>query len=200
LAENHGYVALTFDDGPHPDTTLPLLAALRAGGAGATFFIRGEQAARHRDLLRAVRADGHGIANHTYTHPHLTEVDDGIAVREIDETQAIVREITGQTPTLFRPPYGDTDARVRGHAARFGLTEVLWTVDTRDWADTSTDEIVAAAANVQPGGIILMHDYGYRTTVAAVPRILRELAARGLRPGRLTAQPLVAPVVRPPTR
>lgn len=197
----NGYVALTFDDGPHPDTTVPLLAALRAGGAVATFFIRGEQAARHRDLLRAVRADGHGIANHSYTHPHLTEVDDATVVREIDSTQAVIREITGQTPTLFRPPYGDTDARVRGHVARFGLTEVLWTVDTRDWAGTSTDEIVEAVSTVQPGGVVLMHDYGYRATVAAVPRILRELARRGLCPGRmLTGQPLVAPEVRPPTR
>jgi peptidoglycan/xylan/chitin deacetylase (PgdA/CDA1 family) len=182
LAEITGHVALTFDDGPHPSTTMPLLKALSNGGARATFFIWGEHAARHPDLLRAVQACGHQVANHTYTHPHLTRLDRPAVDTEINQTQAIIRRITGGTPTLFRPPYGDTNARVREQAARLGLSEVLWTVDTRDWDGASTDQIVAAAATVQPGGVILMHDNGYQTTVRAVPALLRELAARGLAP------------------
>jgi peptidoglycan/xylan/chitin deacetylase (PgdA/CDA1 family) len=189
LAEIRGRVALTFDDGPNPDSTMALLRALRAGGALATFFIWGEHAAAHPGLLRAVRSEGHWIANHTYTHPHLTELGAPSVFKEINHTQAIIRALTGLTPTLFRPPFGETNAQVRDHAARLGLTEVLWTVDTRDWAGASTDEIVAAAATVAPGGVILMHDNGYQTTVAAVPRILRMLAGRGLRPGRVGSSP-----------
>ena len=185
MAEIHGHVALTFDDGPHPGSTPPLLATLRAVGVRATFFIWGAHAARHPELLRAVRAGGHVIANHTQTHPHLTRIGEPAACDEIDRAQRTIRRITGRTPTLFRPPFGETNARIRGHAARLGLAEVLWTVDTRDWAGASTDQIVAAAATVRPGGIILMHDNGYRTTVAAVPRILNGLAARGLAPGTL---------------
>lgn len=193
MADTIGYVALTFDDGPHPDTTAPLLDALRAAGARATFFIRGEHAARHPDLLRAIHAGGHWIANHTYTHPRLTEAGAGKAFREINQTQAIIRHITHHTPSFFRPPFGETNARVRNHAARLGLTEVLWTVDTHDWADATTAEIVAAAATVQPGGIILMHDGGYHTTVRAVPQILSGLASRGLHPGRITRAHAAAP-------
>ncbi|HEU5472591.1 MAG TPA: polysaccharide deacetylase family protein [Actinophytocola sp.] len=183
-----GYVGLTFDDGPHPDSTLALLAAL--DDAPATFFIWGEHAERHPDLLRACHSAGKDLGNHTFTHPHLTELDDpGSVFEEIDQTQRTIRRITGQTPTLFRPPYGDTDDRVRATASRLALTEVLWTVDTRDWAGVSTSDIVRAAASLRSGDIILMHDGGYQTTVAAVPHILTALAARGLRPGRIARTP-----------
>jgi peptidoglycan/xylan/chitin deacetylase (PgdA/CDA1 family) len=186
-AQPTGYVGLTFDDGPHPSTTMPLLEALRAHGAPATFFIWGEHAEAHPDLLRAEVSAGMWIANHTYTHPRLSRLGEPAVVDEIASTQRTIRRITGLTPTLFRPPYGDTNTGIRAGAARLGLTEVLWSVDTLDWAGASTAEIVAAAATVRPGGIILMHDLGYQTTVDAVPQILRDLADRGLRPGRITA-------------
>src|SRR5437879_2726356 len=100
---------------------MPLLRALSDGGARATFFIWGEHAARYPDLLRAGRACGHQIANHTYTHPHLTRLDEPTVHTEINQTQTMIRRITGVTPTLFRPPFGDTDDRVRDQAARLGL-------------------------------------------------------------------------------
>jgi peptidoglycan/xylan/chitin deacetylase (PgdA/CDA1 family) len=184
-ATTRGHVALTFDDGPHPATTIPLLEALYAGGALATFFIWGEHAVRHPDLLRTVRSTGMWIGNHTYTHPYLTRLRESAVLREIGQTQQIIRQITGLRPTLFRPPFGDTNAKVRWVAAHVGLAEVLWTVDTRDWAGASTRHIVRAAAAVQPGGIILMHDNGFHTTVRAVPEILSVLADRGLAPGKI---------------
>ena len=182
---NNGYVALTFDDGPNPTSTPALLAALARHRARATFFIWGEHALRHPDHLRAVHEAGMWLGNHSQTHPYLTRADRETVIGEISGAQQAVQKATGLLPTLFRPPYGDTDDAVRAAAGRFGLTEVLWSVDTRDWAGVSADEIVEAAARVEPGGVILMHDGGYRSTVEAVPRILRMLADRGLRPGRI---------------
>src|SRR5207302_10063286 len=109
--------------------------------------------------------------------------------QQTGRAQQAVRRATGLLPTLFRPPYGDTDASIRAAASEFGLSEVLWSVDTRDWAGAGADEIVEAASAVRPGGVILMHDGGYRSTVEAVPRILRMLAERGLCPGRIVPRP-----------
>ncbi|WP_328455887.1 polysaccharide deacetylase family protein [Amycolatopsis sp. NBC_00438] len=176
-------VALTFDDGPHPETTPALLAAL--GDAPATFFLQGSHAAAHPDLVRAIAAAGHPIGNHSWSHPRLPALPPAARELEVARTQDLLAGITGTRPALFRPPYGDTDAAVAATLAGHGLTEVLWTVDTRDWAGAAADEITAAASAVQPGGIILMHDGGYASTVAAVPRILAALSARGLRAGRL---------------
>jgi peptidoglycan/xylan/chitin deacetylase (PgdA/CDA1 family) len=176
-------VTLTFDDGPHPDTTPALLAAL--GDAPATFFLQGSAAAARPDLVRAISAAGHAIGNHTWNHPRLPALDAAARDQEVRRTQDLLTDLTGSRPTLFRPPYGDTDATVAATIAGLGLTEVLWTVDTRDWAGVGADGITEAAAAVEPGGIVLMHDGGYAATVEAVPRILAALTARGLRPGLL---------------
>jgi peptidoglycan/xylan/chitin deacetylase (PgdA/CDA1 family) len=175
-------VALTFDDGPCPETTPALLAAL--DGATATFFLWGERAAAHPSLVREIAAAGHRIGNHTWTHPRLPPLAAAARDEEIRRTQDLLADLTGDRPSLFRPPYGDTDAAVAETIAGHGLTEVLWTVDTRDWAGAPAGEIVAAAERVEPGGIVLMHE-GRPATVAAVPRVLAALAARGLRPGPL---------------
>ncbi|MEU5268864.1 polysaccharide deacetylase family protein [Streptomyces hygroscopicus] len=182
-----GYVGLTYDDGPNPASTQALLTALRAGGAKATFFIWGQHAEQYPDLLRAEQAAGMWIANHTMTHPHLTQIGEPAAYNEIAGAQNTIQRVTGQTPALFRPPYGETNAQVRSDEARLGLTEVLWSVDSQDWNGASTQQIVQAAATMRAGSIILMHDGGYQTTVGAVPQILSGLAARGLCPGRITA-------------
>lgn len=178
-----GQVALTFDDGPHPDSTPGLLDTLRQAGLRATFFVCGEQARAHPELLRALQAAGMGIGNHSYTHAHLTELTPTGIAGEIADTQQVVASLTGTAPTLFRPPYGETDPQVRAAATAAGLTEVLWTVDTRDWARIDADAVVRAAETVEPEGILLMHDGAGLATVEALPRVLRALAARGLRPG-----------------
>ncbi|GAB2818676.1 hypothetical protein GCM10027091_57630 [Streptomyces daliensis] len=194
----NGYVGLTYDDGPHQTSTTALLNALRAGGAKATFFIWGQHADQYPDLLRSVHAAGMWIGNHTYTHPHLPQLSESAAYQEIANTQSTIQRITGQTPTLFRPPYGETNAQIKATAARLGMAEVLWSVDSRDWNGATTQQIVAAAATLRAGGIILMHDGGYRATVDAVPQILSGLAARGLCPGRIVAGAGGTPVVTAP--
>ncbi|RKE17741.1 polysaccharide deacetylase family protein [Streptomyces sp. TLI_171] len=174
-------LALTFDDGPHPDSTPALLAALAAAGHRATFFLCGAQAERHPELVRALDRAGMPLGNHSWSHPHLTALPPAEARDEIHRTNRILTELTGRPPTLFRPPYGDTSPAVRGFAAEAGLTEVLWDVDTRDWDGAPPAAIAAATAAARPGDTVLLHDHGNRNTVTALPAVLAALTARGLR-------------------
>jgi peptidoglycan/xylan/chitin deacetylase (PgdA/CDA1 family) len=194
-----GHVALTYDDGPDPSTTGALLAALRSAGARATFFNVGRRVRADPSLVRAQQAAGMWIGNHSWTHPHLTRLGTARITSELARTQRALRQATGSTPRLFRPPYGETDAAVRAVQSRLGLTEVLWSVDSQDWNGASTAQIVRAASNLQAGDVILMHD-GYRTTIDAVPHIVADLAARGLCPGMISAATgrAVAPDGTPP--
>ncbi|MFJ7328043.1 polysaccharide deacetylase family protein [Streptomyces cyaneofuscatus] len=183
-----GYVAMTFDDGP-TDLTAAYLKALRdAGRVRATFFVTGTLADGQRAGTRRIVAEGHQVGNHTYTHANLVELDATTAFAELRDTSRVIRTQTGRAPTLFRPPFGSTDARTRRDAARLGMTEVIWTADTVDWSGIPTETIVANALTVKPGGIILMHD-GLQTTLAAIPKIIQGLALRGLCPGRIVYTP-----------
>jgi peptidoglycan/xylan/chitin deacetylase (PgdA/CDA1 family) len=184
----NGYVGLTYDDGPTVATRAALLTALRAAHARATFFDMGSNARQAPDLVRASLRAGHWIGNHTFTHPHLPEIGEPAAFQEIASTQFVLQQITGRNPVLFRPPFGETNEQVRADATSAGLLEVLWTVDSRDWAGATTAEIVAAAATLEPGGIILMHDWA-QASVDAVPQIVSDLASRGLCTGRIAFTP-----------
>ncbi|WP_433269258.1 polysaccharide deacetylase family protein [Actinosynnema sp. CS-041913] len=187
-----GYVALTYDDGPYAQFTRPLLAALRSARARATFFDIGTRAKEHPDLVRATARAGMWLGNHTWSHPFLTRATPDELSKEIASTQDELRRITGRVPTLFRPPYGDTNAAVAAEARRQGLDQVLWTVDTRDWTSPPTEEIVRSATSATAGGIVLMHD-GYQNTVDAVPLVVQGLRAKGLCPGRISGGRAVAP-------
>jgi peptidoglycan/xylan/chitin deacetylase (PgdA/CDA1 family) len=179
-----GYVGLTFDDGPSANTTR-LLGALRQNGLRATMFNEGRYAAANPSLVRAQVSAGMWVGNHSYTHPRLTQQSQATVDSEISRTQQAIAAAGGGTPRLFRPPYGETNATVRAVAARYGLTEVLWQVDSQDWNGASTDAIVAAAGRLTSGQVILMHDWP-ANTVAAVPRIARTLAAKGLCSGMIS--------------
>jgi peptidoglycan/xylan/chitin deacetylase (PgdA/CDA1 family) len=179
----NGYVGLTFDDGPSA-TTDQLLAALTSNRLRATMFNQGNNAEAHPDLVRAELRARMWVGNHTFTHPHLTQLGEPGAFEEIASTQWVLRDLTGREPTLFRPPFGETDDQVRADESRIGVLEVLWTVDSQDWNGATVEAIVAAAHTLQPGGIILMHDWP-PNTIQAVPLIARDLAARGLCAGRI---------------
>ncbi|MER7478730.1 polysaccharide deacetylase family protein [Streptomyces sp. NPDC126510] len=181
-----GYVGLTFDDGPSGNTT-KLLDVLRHNGLRATMFNVGRSAAANPSLVRAQVAAGMWVANHSYTHPHLTQLSQAQIDSEISRTQQAIANAGGGTPKLFRPPYGETNATVRSVAARYGLTEIIWDVDSQDWNGVSTDAIVRSAARLTNGQIILMHD-GPANTVAAIPRIAQGLASRGLCAGTISPQ------------
>ncbi|WP_432839451.1 polysaccharide deacetylase family protein [Dactylosporangium sp. CA-092794] len=180
-----GYVGLTFDDGPNPDTTEALLAALAASGAPATLFNIGQHVRDHPALTRAQLSAGMWVGNHSWTHPHLTTLPPPRIGSELRRASQALGDTIGAQPQLFRPPYGDTNPSVRAAAADLGLTEVLWDVDSRDWAGATADEIVAAATRLTDGQVILLHD-GYTATIAAIPRILADLRARDLAPGMVS--------------
>ncbi|MFF8958051.1 polysaccharide deacetylase family protein [Streptomyces sp. NPDC014894] len=179
-----GYVALTFDDGPTSATAAYLKALRDAGRVRATFFVTGSLAQADPDGTRRIAAEGHAIANHSYTHPNLVELDAATAFAELRDTSRVVRAQTGRAPVFFRPPFGSTDARTRQDAARLGMTEVIWTADTVDWSGIPADAIAANALTVRPGGIILLHD-GLPTTLEAIPKIVDGLAERDLCAGRI---------------
>ncbi|MFI9831635.1 polysaccharide deacetylase family protein [Streptomyces sp. NPDC051913] len=179
-----GYVGLTFDDGPS-STTSALLNALTQNGLRATMFNQGQYAAANPSLVKAQVSAGMWVANHSYTHPHLTTLGQAQIDSEISRTQAAIAAAGGGAPTLFRPPYGETNATVKAVEAKYGLTEILWNVDSQDWNGASTDAIVAAAGRLTDGQVILMHDWP-ANTLAAIPRIAQGLAARGLCAGMIS--------------
>ncbi|MBZ3902640.1 polysaccharide deacetylase family protein [Streptomyces griseiscabiei] len=181
-----GYVGLTFDDGPSGNTPA-LLGALRGNGLRATMFNQGQYAAARPDQVRAQVTAGMWVANHSYTHPHLTQLGQAQIDSEISRTQTAIAGAGGGTPKLFRPPYGETNATVKAVASRYGLTEVLWQVDSEDWNGAGTDAIVRAAARLTAGQVILMHDWS-ANTLAAIPRIAQGLAGRGLCAGMISPQ------------
>ncbi|MFH0177514.1 polysaccharide deacetylase family protein [Streptomyces cacaoi] len=181
-----GYVGLTFDDGPG-GTTTALLNALTQNGLRATMFNQGQYAAANPSLVRAQVNAGMWVGNHSYTHPHLTQLGQAQIDSEISRTQQAVAGAGGGTPVLFRPPYGETNATVKAVEAKYGLTEIIWDVDSQDWNNASTDAIVQAAGRLTSGQVILMHDWP-ANTLAAIPRIAQGLAARGLCAGKISAQ------------
>ncbi|MEO3746229.1 polysaccharide deacetylase family protein [Plantactinospora sp. B24E8] len=181
----NGYVALTYDDGPNPGTTTALLNALRSAGARATFFNMGQRVQQNAALARAQRDAGMWVENHSWSHPHMTQLSQQQMASEISQTQQAIQQATGVTPRLFRPPYGETNATLRSVQAQYGLTEVLWSVDSQDWNGASTAQIVQAANNLQDGGVILMHD-GYQSTINAVSQIVANLSNRNLCPGMIS--------------
>lgn len=149
---------LTFDDGPDPRWTPQILDVLARHGARATFFIVGKRADAYPELVRRVLAEGHTIANHTYTHVDLTTVSAERFRTEVGHTQ---RALGRDGRMCLRPPYGAVDQTVRDRAAALGYRLQLWTVDTRDYtrpgAEVIADRIVDGARD---GAVILLHDAG----------------------------------------
>ncbi|WP_327315838.1 polysaccharide deacetylase family protein [Streptomyces sp. NBC_01235] len=182
----NGYVGLTFDDGPS-GTTTALLNALTQNGLRATMFNEGQYAAANQAQVRAEVNAGMWVGNHSYTHPHLTQLGQSQVDSEISRTQQAIAGAGGGTPVLFRPPYGETNSTVKSVEAKYGLTEIIWDVDSQDWNGASTDAIVQAAARLTNGQVILMHDWP-ANTLAAIPRIAQGLAARGLCAGMISPQ------------
>ena len=172
-------VALTFDDGPGPDTPR-LLDELAARGASATFFVVGRQIAREPGVVAREAAAGHAVGNHTWDHVDLTRLSPAAAATELDSTGQAIVAAGGPAPTLARPPYGSVSGLVRQTYSDRGLVGVLWDVDTEDWKNRDAAITTQRAlAGAHPGAIILMHDI-WPSTVDAVPAIVDGLRARGL--------------------
>ena len=174
------YIAMTFDDGPSAENTPRLLEMLKQRNIKATFFLIGQNVASNPDLVRRILAEGHEIGNHSWTHPQLSKLSDDRVTAEITQTQDAIKDASGFTPTLLRPPYGAITPRQREWIeSRFGLNIILWSVDPFDWkrpgASVITQRILS---QTRPGAIILSHDI-HKQTVDAMPATLDALIAKG---------------------
>lgn len=176
-------VALTFDDGPSPETTPAILDALDRYQTQATFFMLGEQVRRHPELVRRIVASGHGIGIHGDTHTPFVLLSWARVQAQIARTREAVRQACPDAPDLvwLRPPYGFKTLTLVSLARREGLRLAAWSRDSRDYRDRDATAIARQAlSRLHPGAIILLHDgTSNPATAAALPEILRELAARG---------------------
>jgi peptidoglycan/xylan/chitin deacetylase (PgdA/CDA1 family) len=181
-----GAVALTFDDGPGPDTEriLDVLAEHQLCG---TFFLIGCHVERFPQTARRVVAGGHEIGNHSYSHPIYLFRSAGETRRQLERTQAVIAATTGVSPRLARPPCGVRTPAYFRAARRLGLRTVQWDVAGFDWKQRSGEQIAQEVLRkVRPGSIVLLHDgdsegkRDRRETVVALPLIIEGLRARDL--------------------
>ncbi|TXL86507.1 polysaccharide deacetylase family protein [Streptomyces sp. IB2014 016-6] len=189
-------IALTFDAGPGKDTPR-LLDVLKEEKVPATFFLLGRNhVLTHPGTVRRIADEGHEVANHTWSHRVLTDLDrDGIR-EELSRTQKAIAKITGSEPTLMRPPQGRTNGDVTDISRELGLSQVLWSATAKDYATTDSDLIEKRIVDdASADGIILLHDI-YDGTVPAVPGIIERLKERGYT--FVTVPQLFAPAVPKP--
>ena len=169
-------VALTFDDGPSVETTPTLLDILYKEDVPATFFMLGNLARNHPEIVKRAASEGHEIASHTMYHQNLIRISASAAESDINEAKSVFNDILGKTPSLTRPPYGNINDTVRSAT---GTPLILWSVDTLDWKNKDPAAILATATEqVHDGAIILMHDI-HPTSVEAVPTLIATLRDAG---------------------
>jgi len=174
------YVALTFDDGQHPELTPRLLDILRHEGVRATFYVIGRNVQTYPEIARRIVAEGHEIANHSWSHPRLPSLSAARLKSELSQTSDVIQRVTGRRPTNMRPPYGAINERVRQAIYRdHGLDVIIWSVDPLDWkrpgAEVVRRRLVEGAA---PGGILLAHDI-HPGTIDAMSGTIKDLKAKG---------------------
>lgn len=180
-------VAITFDDGPHPEGTPAVLGILEQAGIKATFFLVGEQVVRRPELAAEIAARGHVIAIHGYRHRPQPTMTATQVEQDIARAADAIEKATRTTPTWHRPPYGlYSPAGLQAVRAR-GLQPILWSRWGKDWRRLATPERIAdrATANLTPGDVILLHDADFYSssgsherTARALTIIVRELKFR----------------------
>jgi len=176
------YLAMTFDDGPHPQHTPRLLDLLKQRGIKATFFVVGQNAAQYPEILKRIATEGHELANHSYTHPILNPLGEGGIREQLDKTHQAVLGATGVTMKLLRPPYGALTENMRRWTHQtFGYRTILWDVDPLDWKVRDAARVQSEIlGHARAGSIVLAHDI-HKSTVDAMPETLDGLAAKGFK-------------------
>jgi peptidoglycan/xylan/chitin deacetylase (PgdA/CDA1 family) len=187
---SHDSVALTFDDGPHPEGTPAVLELLAAAGVKATFFMVGERVLNAPEIAGEVAAQGHAIAVHGHRHRNLLRLPPAAVAADLDTAHDVIGHFTGTAPVLHRPPYGIYSwPALRAVRAR-GWAPVLWSRWGHDWRRRATPEGITRelTEGLVAGDILLLHDAddysardSWRRTVAALPHVLEAIAAAGLR-------------------
>jgi peptidoglycan/xylan/chitin deacetylase (PgdA/CDA1 family) len=153
------YIALTFDDGPHHTNTREILDILRSEGARATFFVLGSRAETYPDIIARMAAEGHDVGNHTWEHRGLGKSSRPEALQSLRRTNELITGITGKPCLIVRPPFGQTNQKVRELIHGQGWHEIMWDSDSRDWENKNPDHILyRVMRSVSPGSIVLFHD------------------------------------------
>lgn len=172
-------VAITLDGMWGAKYTAEILEILRKHNLNITFFFGGNWLEENPHLVQEIAANGHEVGNHSYTHPHMAKLSREEIVQELNRTSELIKELTGQRPDLFRPPFGEYNNRVIKTCREEGYHVVQWSIDSLDWKDVSTDFIVQTVLkNIGPGEIILMHNNGSHTA-AALKRLIPKIKDKG---------------------
>jgi peptidoglycan/xylan/chitin deacetylase (PgdA/CDA1 family) len=188
-------IALTFDDGPDPQTTPRVLDALDAAGAKATFFVIGRKAEAHPEIVREILRRGHAVGMHSYAHDRLFSFRSEKVVRaDLERGLAAIAAVTGVRPRLFRPPIGHTNPIIARVADELDLVVVGWTVSAHDGTARAkvADVVARVSSRLADGAIVLLHDASERgdhapTAASALPHIMDRA-----RENRLDVVPLAA--------
>ncbi len=176
-------VALTFDDGPHPENTRKLLDLFKKEGVKATFFVLGKNVKKHPELAKAIVAGGHEIANHTMNHPALPKLKTDEAVKkEIEDNQKMVKQETTKVPTIFRAPFLQYDARTWKVLNALKIPGINASIVTHDYMKSATVSSITTQATdkTRAGDIIMLHTWQNKS-VEAMPEIIKRLKAKDLR-------------------
>lgn len=180
VATSLPFIALTFDDGPHPTNTPRLLDLLKAKNVKATFYVVGTNVRRYPEIMRRIVAEGHEIGNHTVNHPNLTKLSDDGVRKELRDCHQAILSATGVTPRTLRPPYGAITATQKSWIRKeFGYPSILWSVDPEDWKKPGSSVVTSRlVSGASPGGILLVHDI-HGPTIDAMPATIDQLLAKG---------------------
>lgn len=178
---NKKQVALTFDDGPDSTVTSAVIGVLDQYGVKGNFFFLGSEAEKHPEVVKEAYEKGHLVLSHSYHHVQLDQLSEHEVRNEIDQAGTAIEEIIGQAPALVRTPYGSTNELVAKIAKENNVSIILWSIDSLDWAQRSTDVITAnVLSNIRNGDIILMHtDADEYDTYEVLPSIIEELQEQG---------------------
>jgi peptidoglycan/xylan/chitin deacetylase (PgdA/CDA1 family) len=176
------FIALTFDDGPNATLTPKLLDLLAARHLKATFFVVGQNAVDHPDILKRAVREGHEIGNHSWSHPNLGKMSDDAVRRELQKTDDAIAAAIGKRPTLLRPPYGSITARQKKWIHdEFGYRIILWDVDPLDWKRPGPSVVTARILKeTKAGSIVLAHDI-HAPTIEAMPATFDQLMKKGFK-------------------
>ncbi len=168
-------VALTFDDGPYTKVTRRIVKALAKKNGRATFFVVGSRVPMYSDTLKYAYEHGNQIGTHTYSHKDLRYLKKKGIQKEVNKSLKAVKKVTGEAPTMLRPPYGNVTSLME---KTIKLPMIYWSVDTEDWRSRNAKSVVKNCRNLQDGDIVLMHDL-YPSTASAVEKLVPKWTKKG---------------------
>ncbi|MBR5515799.1 MAG: polysaccharide deacetylase family protein [Clostridia bacterium] len=176
-------IAFTFDDGPHYKYTAEILDILNKYNVKATFFTVGSNIERFPEIAEREHREGHQVANHTFSHRHMKELDENELTKEILKCESLIYN-SDDYPKFFRPPEGVLSEENVKVIKELGYTPVLWDIDTKDWAHASVENIVEnVLKNAKDGSVVLFHDFvsGTSSTPKAIDILIPKLKEMGYR-------------------